>query len=148
MSANMILHRGAREATIDEIARVVTPAPTDTWYPIPHLAVLEAVEETLEATAFGIQSRGFALSANPYPPPFEASCGRDGSRGPMYRPRAPERRLCQGSAFVACDNRGKPRCSADAAERGQQGRHEPARAFEAAGTVGSRPGGRREWRGR
>jgi hypothetical protein len=64
MSSNMILHRGAREATLDEIARVVTPAPTDTWYPIPHLVVLEAVEETLQASAFGIQSRHLALSAN------------------------------------------------------------------------------------
>jgi hypothetical protein len=64
MSSNMILHRGAREATIDQIARVVTPAPTDTWYPIPHLAVLEAVEETLQATAFGVKSRRLALSAN------------------------------------------------------------------------------------
>jgi hypothetical protein len=64
MSGSMILHRGAREATIDQIASVATPAPTDTWYPIPHLAVLEAVEETLQATAFGIQSRRLALSAN------------------------------------------------------------------------------------
>src|SRR4051794_38504576 len=64
MSSNIILHRGAREATIDQIARVVTPSPTDTWYPIPHLAVLEAVVETLQATAFGIQSRRLALSAN------------------------------------------------------------------------------------
>ena len=45
------LHRGAREATIDEIARVATPSPTDTRFPIPHIAVLEAVEETLQATA-------------------------------------------------------------------------------------------------
>src|SRR3954452_5307633 len=66
MSANnqLILHRGAREATLDQIARVATPSPTDTWYPIPHLAVLEAVEETLAATAFGVQSRRLALSAN------------------------------------------------------------------------------------
>ena len=64
MSGNLILHRGAREASIDQIARVATPAPTDTWYPLPHLAVLEAVEETLAATAFGIRSRRLALSAN------------------------------------------------------------------------------------
>jgi hypothetical protein len=43
MSGNLILHRGARAATLDRIARVATPAPTETWYPIPHLAVLEAV---------------------------------------------------------------------------------------------------------
>ena len=49
MSGNLILHRGAREASIDQVARVETPSPTDTWFPIPHLAVLEAVEETLAA---------------------------------------------------------------------------------------------------
>jgi hypothetical protein len=64
MSGNLILHRGAREATIDQIAQVATPSPTNTWFPIPHLAVLEAVEETLSATAFNIQSRRLALSAN------------------------------------------------------------------------------------
>jgi hypothetical protein len=64
MAANLVLHRGAREATLDQIARVATPDPTETWYPIPHIAVLEAVEETLQATAFGVQSRRLALSAN------------------------------------------------------------------------------------
>ena len=44
MSGTLILHRGARAATLDRIARVATPAPPETWYPIPHLAVLEAVE--------------------------------------------------------------------------------------------------------
>ena len=44
----LVLHRGARETTLDRIARVVTPDPTETWYPIPHLDVLEAVEETLQ----------------------------------------------------------------------------------------------------
>ena len=64
MSGSLILHRGAREATLDQIARVDTPSPTDTWFPIPHLAVLEAVEETLAATAFAVQARRLALSAN------------------------------------------------------------------------------------
>jgi hypothetical protein len=64
MSGSLILHRGAREASIDQIARVATPTPTESWYPIPHLAVLEAVEETLTATSFAVRSRRLALSAN------------------------------------------------------------------------------------
>src|SRR4051794_36732472 len=64
MSGSLILHRGAREAPLDQIARVAAPSPTDTWYPIPHVAVLEAVEETLAASAFGVRSRRLALSAN------------------------------------------------------------------------------------
>src|SRR3954454_13154535 len=60
----LILHRGAREATLDQIARVVTPRPTDTWFPIPHLDVLEAVEETLQAASFEVRARRLALSSN------------------------------------------------------------------------------------
>jgi hypothetical protein len=65
MSAQtLVLHRGARETTLDRIARVVTPEPTETWYPIPHLDVLEAVEETLQAASFEVRARRLALSSN------------------------------------------------------------------------------------
>jgi hypothetical protein len=65
MSAQtLVLHRGARETTLDQIARVITPEPTETWYPIPHVDVLEAVEETLQAASFEVRGRRLALSAN------------------------------------------------------------------------------------
>jgi hypothetical protein len=64
MSGNMILHRGAREVTIDQVARVETPSPTATWFPIPHLTVLETVMETLSSTGFYIRGQKLALSAN------------------------------------------------------------------------------------
>jgi hypothetical protein len=65
MSAQtLILHRGARETTLDQIARVITPKPTETWYPIPHVSVLEAVEETLQAASFEVRARRLALSSN------------------------------------------------------------------------------------
>jgi hypothetical protein len=106
----MILHRGAREATIDEIARVVTPPPTGTWYPIPHLAVMEAAEETLQATAFGIKSRRLALSANSHQ--FFATLDLlapigEGSRSASVsgtRSKALPLGLCAGHHCFACDN--------------------------------------------
>jgi hypothetical protein len=60
----LVLHRGARETTLDRIARVSTPEPTATWCPVPHLDVLAAVEETLQAAAFEVRGRRLALSAN------------------------------------------------------------------------------------
>jgi hypothetical protein len=60
----LVLHRGAREVSLDEVAAVATPAPTDTWYPVPHVDVLEAVEETLASSSFAVRSRRLALSAN------------------------------------------------------------------------------------
>jgi hypothetical protein len=60
----LILHRGAREATIDQVAAVPAPPPTDTWFPIPHIAMLEAVEETIAGTGFVVHGRALALSAN------------------------------------------------------------------------------------
>jgi hypothetical protein len=62
--SSLILHRGARLATLDQVAAVPTPASTETWYPIPHLAVLESVEETLDATGFAVRSKQLGLSAN------------------------------------------------------------------------------------
>lgn len=64
MTAALILHRGARPATLDDIMGVPTPPPTPTWFPVPHAAVLATVEETLSGTAFAIRNRHLALSAN------------------------------------------------------------------------------------
>lgn len=64
MTTSLILHRGAREVTIDDVARVETPSATATWHPIPHIKVLEAVEESLAATEYAVQGRRLALSAS------------------------------------------------------------------------------------
>lgn len=60
----LILHRGARKVSIDDVARVETPSATATWHPIAHIKVLEAVEESLAATEFAVRGRELALSAS------------------------------------------------------------------------------------
>lgn len=65
MSAGtMTLHKGARHVSLDDVAAVACPSPTRSWFPIAHVAVLEAVQETLAGTGFAIQKTHLALSSN------------------------------------------------------------------------------------
>ena len=60
---NLILHCGARLATLDEVARVRTPSPTATWQPIPHASLIRTVEQTLAATKLRIGTVAHSLDA-------------------------------------------------------------------------------------
>lgn len=59
---NLMLHRGARLVERAELNRVEAPPPTDTWFPLKHSAVLDAVNQTLESACFGIERMELALS--------------------------------------------------------------------------------------
>lgn len=59
---NLLLHCGARSARREQIADVVTPEPTDTWHPIPHLAMVVHVERTLRANGLSIGDQAHSLS--------------------------------------------------------------------------------------
>jgi hypothetical protein len=58
----MILHCGARPATIDDVVAVPTPAATDTWFPIPHITVLETACEQIAKAGFAIRESRLALN--------------------------------------------------------------------------------------
>lgn len=60
----LILHCGAREATREELALVPTPEATRTWRPVPHVRVIETVEQTLGDAGFAIEKLRFGLSRN------------------------------------------------------------------------------------
>lgn len=45
--ANLTLHCGAHVVELEEVERVKTPQPTDTWVPIPHAGLIEQVTSTL-----------------------------------------------------------------------------------------------------
>lgn len=62
MANDLVLHRGAREVSIEELGDVPAPAPTATWFPISHAAVLHGVTETLDAAGFGVERQTLALS--------------------------------------------------------------------------------------
>ncbi len=59
---NLVLHCGGRAVDRQEIDQCVTPAPTDTWQPIPHAHLLELVTKTLTATGMQIVNQAHALS--------------------------------------------------------------------------------------
>jgi hypothetical protein len=64
MSANLLLHCGAREVSEEELRSVGCPPATTTWYPLPHAQVLDAVRDTLSIAGFGIQRQRCALARN------------------------------------------------------------------------------------
>ena len=61
---NLILHCGAQAVPRVEVARVTTPRPTETWQPIPHVTLIETVEDALRSTGLKIGSQVHSLSAD------------------------------------------------------------------------------------
>jgi hypothetical protein len=58
----LLLHCGGHLATRDEVETTLTPSPTDTWQPIPHIELIERVEEALELNKLEIGKVAHALS--------------------------------------------------------------------------------------
>src|SRR6185369_18044616 len=50
--AALLVHRGARIVTREELERVQAPPPTDTWFPLPHDQVLDRTLVTLKQAGF------------------------------------------------------------------------------------------------
>lgn len=62
MPAKMMIHCGGEEVGRDLLARVLTPAATPTWYPIPHDALLREVEASLARNQLEIVAEQHALA--------------------------------------------------------------------------------------
>lgn len=60
----LMLHTGARLVERAELDAVYPPAPTDTWFPLKHSAVLDRVMSTLDASGYHVTKASFALSAD------------------------------------------------------------------------------------
>jgi hypothetical protein len=58
----MTLHRGGKEATLEEITAVQVPAATASYYPIPHRQVLDVCAGTLAGAGFEIENQRYALA--------------------------------------------------------------------------------------
>ncbi len=59
---NLILHCGASHVEMNEIRRVQTPPPTETWQPIPHYQLITAVQKTLNRTNLNVGNQAHSLS--------------------------------------------------------------------------------------
>ena len=46
----------------DEVARTDTPSSTDTWRPVPHIDVIEAVTKVIKAHDWNIEGEKFGLA--------------------------------------------------------------------------------------
>ena len=64
MSTSLILHRGAKEVTRQELALAPCPPPEGKWRPIPHSQVLQYAETALVQAGYEIQRMNLALSAD------------------------------------------------------------------------------------
>jgi len=57
----LIMQEG-RFVSRDEVARTDTPCSTDTWRPVPHIDVIEAVTEVVKAHDWSIEGEKFGLA--------------------------------------------------------------------------------------
>ena len=64
MSSELIVHRGARHVTREELEQVHAPPPTETWFPLPHSHVLDRTLSTLEQAGFRPTKIQLGLSRN------------------------------------------------------------------------------------
>lgn len=59
--ATLLNHRGSRDVTLDELARIEAPPPTETWFPLRHDTVLQKVCDTLDTAGFRIDAMRLAV---------------------------------------------------------------------------------------
>ena len=57
----LMLHCGAMAVTRPQLAKVHTPKPTRTWVPLPHVALLEMVEQGLARGGLEIAEEAHAF---------------------------------------------------------------------------------------
>jgi len=62
--ANLTLHCGANEVSMDNVRRVQTPAATDTHYPVPHEYFIDAVRTQFEEAGMEVVHEAHALRRN------------------------------------------------------------------------------------
>ena len=60
--ANLLLHCGAHAVDRLMITTIPTPEPTATWTPLPHLALIEEVEEVLRSNGLSIVNSALSLT--------------------------------------------------------------------------------------
>ncbi|HYV34811.1 MAG TPA: DUF932 domain-containing protein [Gemmataceae bacterium] len=58
----LVVHRGARVVTREELDNVPAPPPTDTWFPLTHSHVLDRTLSTLDQAGFHPKRTQLALS--------------------------------------------------------------------------------------
>jgi hypothetical protein len=60
----LLLHKGAKEVTYEDIAAVPIPDVTDTWYPVPYRDAIDFVRERAYSLYGAVGKEEFALGRN------------------------------------------------------------------------------------
>lgn len=60
----MLIMEEGKYVSRDEVARIDTPSSTDTWRPVPHIDVIEAVTEVVRAHNWEIEGEKFGLASD------------------------------------------------------------------------------------
>jgi hypothetical protein len=61
VSSTLIVHRGARKCSREEVAAAPVPAATRSFFPVSHIDVLTTVERQLAANGFAVASEQHAM---------------------------------------------------------------------------------------
>lgn len=59
---DLLLHCGARAVERHDVIDTLTPAPTETWMPIPHINLISQVEQTIRHNRLAIGNQAHSLS--------------------------------------------------------------------------------------
>jgi len=59
----MLIMEEGKYVSRDEVAHIKTPSSTDTWRPVPHIDVIEAVTEVIKAHSWDIADERFGLAS-------------------------------------------------------------------------------------
>ena len=106
----LILHCGAKAATREEVDAVVTPNGTDTWTPIAHGEIADAVESSLVGTGLAPKSVDYGLTKDGLRlfglytlagdhPDYALTVGFRNSHDKSFAAS-----VCVGSRVFVCDN--------------------------------------------
>jgi hypothetical protein len=60
--ANLLLHCGAHAVEREIIGTIETPEPTATWTPLPHMALIEEVEQILKSNGLSVVNEAHSLN--------------------------------------------------------------------------------------
>ena len=108
----LMLHASARSVDEIELANTVTPEGTETWQPVPHMALIDSLYTAVRASGFEVQQREYglmrggarmfgvwALTNHQNAPDYQLAIGIRNSHDKSY-PAG----LAVGSRVFVCDN--------------------------------------------
>src|SRR5437588_3631652 len=60
-SSSLVLHKGARPVTVEELPQFRAPPPEGRWFPVSHSRVVETVKSTLREAGYDIRKEQFGV---------------------------------------------------------------------------------------